>query len=817
MAKTDECCKAASHAETGCCGNGTAVETVSETLSLTGLHCADCAASLEKSLARLPGMARAEVNAAVAKASVSYDPHRTTHEEIVGTIRKLGYDVVPQQRGTATARFRIRGMDCADCAQKLEKKVGALPAVHRVQVNFGAAIMTVEHDGTAVDRVIDTVRQAGYEAVREQEANRREEERGFWRQNKKAWSTVTASLLFLAAWSLGFAPAAPEPLITLLYALSILAGGVRIAKSGLYGLKSRTVGIDFLMTIAVIGAVAIGEWAEGAAVVCLFSLGETLEAYTMDRTRRSLRSLMELAPAEALVLRDGREMTLPVEQIRVGDTILVKPGEKIAMDGVVTDGRSSVNQAPITGESVPVEKGAGDEVFAGTINQQGALTVRVTRRAEDNTLSRIVHLVEEAQAQKAPSQRFVDAFANYYTPAVIAVAVAIAVVPPLLFQQPFADWFYRALMMLVVSCPCALVISTPVSIVSAIGNAARSGILIKGGVHLERLGAVSVMAFDKTGTLTQGHPEVTGIIPVSALTEAEVLAIAAAVEARSEHPLAAAIVRKAKQEGVAIPESDQFVSVPGGGVKARVDGITYVLGNPRWISGDVGLSLERVEQRIEQLRETGHTLMVLGTEQQVVALITLADAVRPSSRTAIRELRSLGIERVVMLTGDHRGTARAVSSELGGIDCHAELLPEDKLTLIREWQSAGAGVAMVGDGVNDAPALAAATVGIAMGGAGSDTALETADITLMADDLSKLPYAVSLSRRTLRIIKQNIAFSLLVKAVFLLMIVFGWSTLWMAVLADTGSSLIVIANGMRLLRSADRSRPLPVRAGQAAG
>lgn len=817
MAKTDECCKAASHAETGCCGNDIAVETYSETLSLTGLHCADCAASLEKSLARLPGMARAEVNAAVAKASVSYDPHRTTHEEIVGTIRKLGYDVVPQQRGTATARFRIRGMDCADCAQKLEKKVGALPAVHRVQVNFGAAIMTVEHDGTAVDRVIDTVRQAGYEAVREQEANRREEERGFWRQNKKAWSTVTASLLFLAAWSLGFAPAAPEPLITLLYALSILAGGVRIAKSGLYGLKSRTVGIDFLMTIAVTGAVAIGEWAEGAAVVCLFSLGETLEAYTMDRTRRSLRSLMELAPAEALVLRDGRELTLPVEQIRVGDTILVKPGEKIAMDGVVTGGRSSVNQAPITGESVPVEKGAGDEVFAGTINQQGALTVRVTRRAEDNTLSRIVHLVEEAQAQKAPSQRFVDAFANYYTPAVIAVAVAIAVVPPLLFQQPFADWFYRALMMLVVSCPCALVISTPVSIVSAIGNAARSGILIKGGVHLERLGAVSVMAFDKTGTLTQGHPEVTGIIPVSALTEAEVLAIAAAVEARSEHPLAAAIVRKAKQEGVAIPESDQFVSVPGGGVKARVDGITYVLGNPRWISGDVGLSLERVEQRIEQLRETGHTLMVLGTEQQVVALITLADAVRPSSRTAIRELRSLGIERVVMLTGDHRGTARAVSSELGGIDCHAELLPEDKLTLIREWQSAGAGVAMVGDGVNDAPALAAATVGIAMGGAGSDTALETADITLMADDLSKLPYAVSLSRRTLRIIKQNIAFSLLVKAVFLLMIVFGWSTLWMAVLADTGSSLIVIANGMRLLRSADRSRPLPVRAGQAAG
>jgi Zn2+/Cd2+-exporting ATPase len=815
MAKTDECCGAASHAETGCCGNSTAVETVSETLSLTGLHCADCAASVEKSLARLPGMARAEVNAAVAKASVSYDPNRTTHEEIVGTIRKMGCDVVPQQRGTATARFRILGMDCADCAQKLEKKVGALPAVHRVQVNFGAAKMTVDHDGTAIDSVIDTVRQAGYEAVWEHEANRREE-RGFWRRNKKAWSTVTASLFFLAAWSLGFVPAAPEPLVTLFYALSILAGGVRIAKSGLYGLKSRTVGIDFLMTIAVIGAVAIGEWAEGAAVVCLFSLGETLEAYTMDRTRRSLRSLMELAPPEALVLRDGRELTLPVEQIRVGDTILVKPGEKIAMDGIVTDGRSSVNQAPITGESVPVEKEAGDEVFAGTINQQGALTIRVTKRAEDNTLSRIVHLVEEAQAQKAPSQRFVDAFATYYTPAVIAVAVAIAVVPPLLFQQPFTDWFYRALMMLVVSCPCALVISTPVSIVSAIGNAARNGILIKGGVHLERLGAVSVMAFDKTGTLTQGHPEVTGIIPVSALTETEILAIAAAVEARSEHPLAAAIVRKAKREGVAIPESDQFVSVPGGGVKARVDGVTYVLGNPRWISGDVGLSLERVEQRIEQLHETGHTLMVLGTEQQVVALITLADAVRPASRTAIRELRSLGIEQVVMLTGDHRGTARAVSAQLGEIDCHAELLPGDKLALIREWQAAGAGVAMVGDGVNDAPALAAATVGIAMGGAGSDTALETADITLMADDLSKLPYAVSLSRRTLRIIKQNIAFSLLVKAVFLLMIVFGWSTLWMAVLADTGSSLIVIANGMRLLRSADRSRPLPARAGQAA-
>ncbi|KKX56427.1 heavy metal translocating P-type ATPase [Brevibacillus borstelensis] len=698
--------------------------------------------------------------------------------------------------------FRISGMDCADCARGLEKKVGALASVSQVVVNFGAAKMTVLHEENAEEAIVRTVKQAGYDAVLEKD-KKQLENKSFWQQNKKAWSTLISGSIFLVAWTLDLWAGIPETVITLLYAATIVIGGFRIAKSGIYGLKSRTLGIDFLMTIAVLGAAAIGEWAEGAAVVFLFSLGETLEAYTMDRTRQSLRSLMKLAPEEAAVIREGREVRLPVESIHVGEIVLVRPGEKIAMDGTVIEGVSTVNQAPITGESVPVEKNAGDDVFAGTINEQGALKIKVTRRFEENTLSKIVHLVEEAQAQKAPSQRFVDVFSQYYTPAVIVVAALIAVVPPLFLQEPFELWFYRALMMLVVACPCALVISTPVSIVSAIGNAAKHGILIKGGVHLERLGAISTIAFDKTGTLTVGRPEVTTVIPLEGRDEAEVMAIAASLEAMSEHPLAAAILRRAQQIGVRPMPINGFTSVTGRGVQATVDGNDYYLGNPRWFQKELHFALDSVQSRIEALQQKGQTLMLLCCGQQVIALIGLADQVREESASVVAKLQQLGIKQVAMLTGDNRGTAHAVAERLGLTAYKAELLPADKLSAIQAWQSTSKGVAMVGDGVNDAPALAAATVGIAMGGAGSDTAMETADITLMADDLSKLPYAIGLSRRTLRIIKQNIAFSLLVKVVFLLMILFGYSTLWMAVLADTGSSLIVIANGMRLLRSKD--------------
>lgn len=700
----------------------------------------------------------------------------------------------------------LTGLHCGDCATKLEKVISRIDGVSQIDVNFATSKMSVGYDEskTDFDTIVKSVRKLGYDVAQTEEkegAARLQTEQPFWKRNKKALTTAISGVLFLLAWIPSLMGMMEESTAAVLYAAAIVIGGYRIAKSGIYGLRSRTVGMDFLMTIAAVGAAVIGLWGEGAAVVFLFALGETLEAYTMDRTRNSIRSLMNLAPNTATVRRSGQTVTLPVEQIAVGDMMLVKPGEKIAMDGKIAKGYSAINQAPITGESIPVEKGAGDDVFAGTINQQGALEIEVTKLSKDNTLSRIIHLVEEAQAQKAPSQRFVDVFSKYYTPAVIAVAVGIATIPTLMFGQPFDVWFYRALMLLVVSCPCALVISTPVSIVSAIGNAARNGILIKGGAHLERLGTITAVAFDKTGTLTAGVPQVEEVIPLGGSGSSDVLAIAASVEAMSEHPVAEAIVRKARQEGIGIPECSDFTSVTGKGAQAEIDGTVYHIGNPRWFRDDLGASLGAIQLQIDRLQQKGQTVMLLGTKEQVMAIITVADEIRANSKAAIKELQAAGMKKIVMLTGDNQGTAKAVAAKLGGIDYRAELLPQDKVSSIKELMEQENGVAMVGDGVNDAPALAVSTVGIAMGAAGTDTALETADVALMADDLSKLPYAVGLSRRALRIIKQNITFSLLVKAVFMVLIFMGWSTLWMAVLADTGSSLLVIANGMRLLRT----------------
>lgn len=730
--------------------------------------------------------------------------HHHDHE----AVEELAASVSLQFEGKVPKSvFRIDGMDCADCARKLEKKVGALPAIRQVNVNFGAAKMTVYHDGSSVEQIIRTVGQAGYEASEEKGIVRREPQKSFWRSNKKVYSTGLAGVFFGIAWILEQLDTLPVWSVNLLYAVAIIAGGYRIARSGLYGLKSRTIGMDLLMVIAAIGAAVIGEWEEGAAVVFLFSLGETLEAYTMDRTRNSIRGLMELAPNEALVRRGQREELLPVDQIALDDIVLVKPGEKIAMDGIIVNGRSSINQAPITGESVPVEKGAGEEVYAGTVNQEGLLEIRVTKLFKDNTLSRIIHMVEEAQAQKAPSQRFVDVFSKYYTPIVIIAAILIALIPPLGWGQSFETWIYRALMMLVVSCPCALVISTPVSIVSAIGNAARNGILIKGGAHLERLGAITAFAFDKTGTLTAGIPEVTGIKVLSDWSRTEVLSIAATLETYSDHPIAKAIVRRAIAEGIIAKPSTNFISVVSKGVQAEVGGTTYYIGKPRWFESDFGISLNTMQQEIQSQEQQGQTVMLLGTRDTVIAMISVADTIRENSKETLTQLKKIGIRKTIMLTGDNQGTARAVADQLGGVEYRAELLPQDKVSAVQQIIQQENGVAMVGDGVNDAPALAAATVGIAMGAAGTDTALETADVALMADDLSKLPYAVGLSRRALRIIKQNIAFSLLVKAVFILLIFAGKSTLWMSVLADTGSSLLVIANGMRLLR---QQQPLRV-------
>jgi Cd2+/Zn2+-exporting ATPase len=710
--------------------------------------------------------------------------------------------------------FRIGGMDCAGCANTLQKRIAGLPGVSEVDVNFSTAKMAVNYKGDEA-RLLQAVKQAGFTAE-EHVAGRRYEQKSFWKNHPKAITTLAAGLFFMAAYILSYMETVPELAIIGLYAAAIVVGGYRIALVGITGLRTRTVGMELLMSIAAVGAAAIGEWAEGAAVIFLFSFGETLEAYTMDRTRNSIRALMNLTPAEARIRRNDVEMTVAAEDIIIGDVLIVKPGERIAMDGTIIDGHSTVNQAAITGESLPVEKVKGDDVFAGTINHQGALEIKVLKLAKDNTIARIIEMIEEAQSKKAPSQQFVSVFAKYYTPAVIVVAIGIAVVPPLLFAQDFTTWFYRALTMLVVSCPCALVISTPVAIVSAIGNAARNGVLIKGGAYLEQLGALSAIAFDKTGTLTLGVPKVKHVQTLAEVSEAEVIRLAAAVEARSEHPLAQAMLRCASDRGIDWPRSTDFRAYIGRGAVAAVDQQQVYVGNLRLFTDTLGVYLaDEHAKSVEDLQQQGYTVMLLGVEEvpqagasdkkpsiRLLALFGVMDQVREQSSDTMAALRKAGIERIFMFTGDNAGTAEAVSRQLGGgIDYRAELMPEDKVDEVRKLMAQHGHVAMVGDGVNDAPALATATVGIAMGTAGSDTALETADIALMADDLSKLPYTVRLSRRTLNIIKQNIAFALLIKAVFLLMIIPGWVTLWMAVVADTGASILVILNGMRLLRS----------------
>ena len=693
--------------------------------------------------------------------------------------------------------FDLKGLDCADCAKKLEIKLSRLSGLSQVVVNFGAAKLYVQGELPA-QRIINAVREAGYEALLPGQQESNDDNKSFWLKDRKARFTLASGLLWvlgLILWTGGWVAAALPVLLC-----SIGVGAVFTVRTAFYSLKSGlAMDMNVLMTIAVLGALALGEWVEAATVVFLFSLGNSLEAFTMDKTRKSIRGLMELAPDEALVKRDGSEMTVPVQELVIGDKVIIKPGARIPIDGRVLEGRSSVNQAPITGESVPAAKEPGDEVFAGTINENGLLVVEVTRLAADTTLARIINLVEEAQAQKAPAERFVDVFARYYTPTVIVLALLVGAIPPLMFSGDWSVWFYRAITLLVVACPCALVISTPVSIVAAIGNAAKKGVLIKGGAHLEQAGKIKAIAFDKTGTLTWGQPVVTEIAPVSGYAEEEVLAKAAAVEAGSEHPLAGAILKEMNHRGLQVPPVKEFAALTGRGAKALVDQEVYYVGSPAFFTKDLGLSLGQLAAQVHRLEEQGKTVMMVGRDEEILGAIACGDTLRETSRQAVAALKQQGIKRVV-LTGDNPRTAKSLARELELDSFRAGLLPEDKVDAIKELVKEYGPVAMVGDGINDAPALAAANVGIAMGGAGTDTALETADIALMADDLSKLPFTVRLSRKALSIIRQNIAFALIVKLIAVIMVFPGILNLWIAILADTGAALIVIANGMRLLK-----------------
>jgi Cd2+/Zn2+-exporting ATPase len=726
-------------------------------------------------------------------------------------------------RDAPARRFRVEGMDCGGCARTVEKAVGALDGVRSAQVSFGAGTLVLA--GDAPDATITAaVGRAGYRA---RPAGRRaaaEAPVPAWRRDARALST-TVSVAVLAIAVAASLASAPGTVTAPLYLLSMVVGGWPIARAALGALRRRSLDMNVLMALAAVGAAGIGEYAEGAWVLVLFAVGTGLEALALERSRRSVEGLMDLAPAQARVVADGREELVDVADVAPGARFAVRPGERLALDGVVVDGASSVDQAPITGESVPVDKGRGDEVFAGTLNVHGALVVRATKVAEESTLSRVAALVERAQSSRAPAERFIDRFARVYTPLVFGAALALLTVPVLL-GGAFDTWAYRALALLIVACPCSLVISVPVAVVSAVGGAARRGILIKGGQALEDLGRVRAIAVDKTGTLTLGLPLLERVVVLGAVSEDEALGLIAAVEAGSEHPLAAALRRAARGRGAGAHDVAGFRALPGRGAQAVVDGRALWAGGPRLVAERTG----GVPDEVARLHERGLTTIALGEGDRVLALFGLADQLRPDARGLAGRLRAAGVPRVVMLTGDSAPVARAVAVRAGLDEVRAGLLPEDKLRAVEELQAGGVPVAMVGDGINDAPALAAARVGVAMGAAGSDVALQSADVALMGDRLDRLPEALALSRRALSIMRVNVVASLAIKAVFVVLAPFGLVTLVVAVAADMGMSLLVTLNALRLLRTgrpapeapaatapAPPAAPAPTRAGPPAG
>ncbi len=670
-----------------------------------------------------------------------------------------------------------------------------LDGVKDASVNFGAAKLTVTGDTS-----IQELEKAGaFENLKLREEHEKAEPQvPFWKQ-KETFKVYISAVLLVVSWLLGELHGEGHLFSTIGYAAAIVVGGYTLFLKGFKNLSRFKFDMSTLMTVAVIGAAMIGEWGEGATVVILFAISEALERYSMDKARKSIESLMDIAPNEALIRRGMEEMVIGVEDIQIGDIMIVKPGQMVAMDGIVVKGVSSVNQASITGESVPVNKSIDDEVFAGTLNEEGLLEVRVSKRVEDTTIAKIIHLVEEAQAERAPSQAFVDKFAKYYTPAIIVLAILIAAVPPLLFGASWNEWIYQGLAALVVGCPCALVVSTPVAVVTAIGNAARHGVLIKGGIYLEEAGALNVIAFDKTGTLTKGMPVVTEILHYDENAQ-KWLTYTAAIENGSQHPLASAILKKADDLPYKDVRIEDFQSITGKGLKSKIDGETYFVGSPRFFEEIHNGLPKNMQKEIIALQNKGKTVILFGTKNTILLLLAVADVLRDSSKEVIRKLHEIGIKKTVMLTGDNQRTANAIGKNVGVTEIQADLLPDDKLTFIKKLRSNHSIVAMVGDGVNDAPALAASTIGVAMGGAGTDTAIETADIALMSDDLSKLPYTIKLSRKALMIIKQNIIFSLGIKALALLLVVPGWLTLWIAIFADMGATLLVTLNSLRLLR-----------------
>ncbi|MDR7375665.1 Cd2+/Zn2+-exporting ATPase [Rhodoferax ferrireducens] len=699
--------------------------------------------------------------------------------------------------------IRILQMDCPTEEALLRKKLTGMDGVAGMDFNLMQRVLTVTHAPSAIEPILQAVRSLGFtpeiaNSAAAQAAPTPE-------PAKPWWPLVLAGAAAIASEAAHWA-GLPGWVAAVLALAAVLACGTTTYKKGWIAVRNGNLNINALMSIAVTGALLLGQWPEAAMVMVLFTVAELIEAKSLDRARNAIQGLLQLAPERATVQQaDGSWSDVAAKAVVVGARVRVKPGERLALDGQIVNGRSSIDQAPITGESLPVEKAEGDTVFAGTINASGSFEYLVTAAAGDSTLARIIHAVEEAQGARAPTQRFVDRFAQVYTPVVFAIAVAIAILPPLLMGGDWFTWVYKALVLLVIACPCALVISTPVTIVSGLAAAARMGILVKGGVYLEEGRKLVWLALDKTGTITHGKPAQTDFAVLNGGVDAEVRSLAASLASRSDHPVSRAVAEAAQRDAVPLHTVEAFEALPGRGTKGLIDGNLYYLGNHRLVH-ELGLCSDALEARLSELEKQGKTVILLaradadnGAEIGVVGLFAVADTVKDSSRQAIAELHALGI-KTIMLTGDNVHTAKAIAEQVGIDEARGDLLPEDKLKAIESKLGQDSAVGMVGDGINDAPALARADIGFAMGAAGTGTAIETADVALMDDDLRKLPRFVRLSRKTHALLVQNIVLALGIKAVFLVLTLTGQGTMWMAVFADVGASLLVVANGLRLVR-----------------
>jgi len=750
-----------------------------------------CVSRMQERLKIARGVTEAHLERTDGKAQLClhYDPAQTTLAALQRLATQTGAEFAERYQHDL---IRIEGMDCSDCTLAIEHGLKRMEGVLTATVNYAAQTARVEYDTEKLNRnaIEKRIRGMGYAVAKEGVA-------AFFAERRELIFALLAGTFVLAGWLAGRFFGASEWVTTLLYLAAYLFGGWDIARHAVHALLEKHFDTDLLMVLAALGAGALGEFFEGGLLLFLFSLGHALEEMALDRARDAVRKLGDLAPKTALVRRDGKEVELSVEQLNVDDTVIVRPGVRIPVDGAILSGASAVNQAPVTGESVPVEKAVGDKVFAGTVNGDGALEVKVTRLAKDNTLARVMQMVEEAQTQKTRTQQMTEKFTRWFVPAVL-IAVVLMIVVPLLFGGAFRDSFLRAMTLLVACSPCALALGTPSAMLAGIAQAARKGLLIKGGAHLETLGALSTIAFDKTGTLTHGQPEVTDVITEANRDADEFLATAAALESRSGHPLAQAVVRAANQRSRPLPPAGELTSFTGRGIRSTVNGTDVLIGN-RKLFAEFSIALpDTLRAQMERLEADGKTTMIVGIGGVAAGVIALADTPRADAKATLQKLKALGIRQTLLLTGDNRRVGEKMASLLGLDAVRAELMPEDKVTAIREL-AAGETVAMVGDGVNDAPALAAASVGIAMGGAGTDVALETADVALMGDELNKLPFAVGLGRATRRVVFQNLVISASVIAFLIVTSILGVVGIGLAIVFHEGSTLVVVANSLRLL------------------